>query len=549
MAKTIARMTDIHFMRLPSDGSTNVCRFLDSKPNGKQNLETISSMLNSGGWSHQHQAVVTPFNPWWFTPGSSRKPGYITAQDYLDHINVNRALHEITLRASGDIDKIEMFETLYCVKNADGSHTRYIVTLDDYSVHSGHQRAQYCVEQACLASIKARKAYESATMEARATMSVPVPFNPLIPCTVMEFESFAELQGDQMRANNNSGIHNDFTIIDVIMTCLGMLGNGVTKLIDESGFRKWFAIAGNVKEDGAAPGGTPRLAYLLAEICWYYGGRLKFFESITTSSKKEIAGQTVDNPDWIDVKLFTEQSKDPRFKPSVIARCMEPGLDKLRAYEYFYKEDGRKNAGKPTKLSAIEELILQRGFCWTEVEAQTFIDSLKPYGGKYTPPVGVVKVVDKTPQVIEAMKATAASTEVSITARKILAELTQSELVQVGAANLPAPVGFIDKISKTEFKGPIDGLTALNEGEESVKIFLSFVETVSVMWEGNHAAFERLVGSLGSLLADSLKPIIIVEPATAEGAAINGNGDVTTTTTPAEESVGETKSNKRKSAK
>jgi hypothetical protein len=157
--------------------------------------------------------------------------------------------------------------------------------------------------------------------------------------------------------------------------------------------------------------------------------------------------------------------------------------------------------------------------------------------------------VDKTPQVIEAMKATAASTEVSITARKILAELTQSELVQVGAANLPAPVGFIDKISKTEFKGPIDGLTALNEGEESVKIFLSFVETVSVMWEGNHAAFERLVGSLGSLLADSLKPIIIVEPATAEGAAINGNGDVTTTTTPAEESVGETKSNKRKSAK
>lgn len=497
---------------------TNPGRQHNSEETSLQNKKNITSFVQFGGWSDDFPSVVGDMSgTWYFTHDPDLRPEGCTAEEYVARANRQRENLEINIR--GDKTKngpllIEAFERMYC----DETGTRRVLTVENMVwVHSGHQRTQFTLFNAFVESLR-QQADSSVNPK-------PPEYSLLVPCNVKEFDSLDEILRDQMSMNMSAEIHNPLDVLDLTKAARQAIGRAEYPLLAEREFRKWCAEPGTTSEDGGNDGGYPRYAYLLALINYFYRGTLGFYNSIVAPEKvpHPTIKEGVANKEFIDYREVAVKSKDPMSDASVIARLMEPGLDKLTKYASRFGPDSKHVAkGGTSKLSAIEVEILRRGYCWTEEEASDWVNSKKKFAE-----TGYVKpdVPEKVePFKVDKLVAIVNSSEPSTLVRKLLAELV-NVVVPVAGPPGPVPTGVLAKTTK--LRNVLDVLDVLNVEDDEDATFLQLIEEIGQLRDASSVEYSKLLGQLLTATDEATKRVAsTLAKASVEGTTTSANGDV-----------------------
>lgn len=526
----LLRKENIRAWRLISTPLTNIGRLRDSKPESPDNKRNIASFIAYGGWSDDYPAVVGEYNNWFFT--ASAVQGGCTAEQYIKDENTKRTISDALIHAYEGKDasiKIRAFEDLYY----ENDKLAVLTEENGLWVHSGHQRIQMVI-------LPAYEGYLHTIGDLPAGMTKddvpPTPaFKLDVPCNVKQFESLEEILKDQMSMNMGADIHNALDVLDLTKSAKQMIGNKAVPKYGEREFRRFCAEPGTMTEKGGNDGGYPRLAYLLAIINYYYRGALGFYDSLVTQEiqKHPEITEGVKNPEWINFKLFSATGTDPRYNVSVIARLMEPGLGKLTDYANRFGPGSKFVAdGGASKLCEMENVVLKRGYCWTEEEAMAWVNSVKPHKLGYGKPVEKTK---PEPFTVEPFKNVINSANPSLYVRSLLGEMCKLSVPVPGPVQ-PVPVGILDRASEVD-RDALDTLFVLSTEDEHDKLFRGVIVELGHLRDGNRAAFNVLIESIGKQISSVPSAVKV------EGTIETANGDlaIDKATLPVEESKGKKK--------
>lgn len=524
--RVLFRMTSSH-------PATNIGRFRDSSLKSNDNLSLVEAFIVKGGWSSAFPAeLVAMSDRWCFDYDEVICLKGMDRQKYIDDENKRRvALFEATKADLTEDGKIayQAMRDIFC----DGGDE--LIPFDggdeDYWVNSGHQRSQFVFVPAYCEFLR-RKA--SGELPQDATFSLD------IPCVIKTFDNpqgsqaslLNDVLKDQMTANASAGSQNKLTILDLFVSAVLAIGRGASPALRETDFRSWSAEPGATSEKGGNKGAWPRIAYLLAYINYAYRQGLKFREALVAQEKVPLVGVEggADNPDWIDYTMFNATNEDPRYNVSVIARLMEPGLEKLTAYAEQYGENGSRNKGNPTKLSAMEEEVLARQYSWTEVEAKAWMESVKPFGKSYKAPKPK-EVVEKP--TFTAMETAVKSYESSTFVRMLFGEQAKMKVPVQGQPPVD-PTGTL--VKSIELRDVIDAITSLDPKDATDAMFIGIVIQFRHLKDGNPDAFRDAVGALHTAMQGNAAVIAIESAAKVlpeaeakvlpEGVTETDNGDI-----------------------
>lgn len=398
----------VAFAFLISHPVTNPGRQADSDPDSVENRTNIESFVTHGGWSDDYPAVVVDMaDRWPFTYDPNIRPDGMTDLEFIAKDMVRRRKLKDDIWAMDSDDKptwMQAFEDIYTeeyeiVETVDGvaksSLGRRLIELtveNSKWVHSGHQRTQFVFFPSYVQYLKRKRADIESNATPETARIKYDKYKLEVPCNVKTFIDMRDIIIDQVAMNQAQLGVNRLKILDLTKTVIELMGNGIAPALTESDFRNYCAEPGNTTQDGlpARGGAIYRLAYHLGECNFSHEFHGNLWKSLTASKKKkdEATGKEYDNPDYIPVGSFNDMSKDPAWNPSVIARLLEPGLGKLKKYAAEWGENGSRNKDKPSKLSAMEQVVLDRDYSWTKEEKSQWLAKRKPANTlMFAPPI------------------------------------------------------------------------------------------------------------------------------------------------------------------
>ena len=520
---------ELPFWVLISTPLTNLGRQNDSTESSTPNLELQEFMIGSRGWGIQFPCVAFSMKLWPFEKRGSVPHG-MEAQAYVDEEMKRRALlQDVYVKGAVNEEgrlRLEAFTELYCKKLPDGKHVLHELTVKNaFWVHSGHQRTEYVFLNA-YALFKTRMVAQAAPTAIVDELPELSGFKTTVPTIVGSYDPKEDVGDillailkDQVSANMSAGKQNKLQILDGFKAAVLAIGDKVAPCIKERPFRDLFASS---TEKGANTGALPRWAFLLGMINWFYGGKLEFAKKLFAPPKIDPNGEkNIDNPDYIDVREVALSHEDPMSDASVLARLMEPSLEKLKAYvpkfghrgydreEVMAKPVASLNAvekqirdGKPDPVSAIEYAVYDRSACYTLEESMAWIRSKCKGAGKGVYFAPKVTPVDKTTlpaAVVTAITQTVTSDRTPDAIRAFNAKFTNTQI------DAKTPVDPNADVKAQELKGPLDAIWSL-KGSTVEKLFLKSFETGAQLKDGNPPAFEPFVNEFAALVAKYTTP-------------------------------------------
>jgi hypothetical protein len=508
--------------------STNVGRQHDSKAQGTENRKIIDSFVASGGWSNDYPCVVGEMSgPWYFTFEKQMRPLGCTALEFIARENKRRADKYTELKESKSDDApllMKAFQDIYCENDV-----LVELTLNNaFWVHSGHQRSQFVMFEAYvsyLKSLQGIKEVDTKIPDDERLHSVK-EFSLLVPVNVKEFESFDEILTDQMQMNMAQLGVNKLDVLDLTKGGVQSIGTGAAPAIKERDFRNRCAEPGVMSKKGGNSGALPRLAYLLAIInyaCEFAGD---FYKCLVAPEKLYPEGGPEDgvpNPEWIDVKQFSATHTDPRYNPSVIARLLEPGLEKLSAYVKEYGENGsRLKENEESKVSAVEAGVYKRFYCWTPEEKLQWLDSIKPHKVGYIgPDEGAEKKPTNTIK-LEALKPAYQSDSLPTSLRLLVGELAEQKVPLPGAPPVETKgLGMLEKFQSR--KTHVNTVMSATDDDP----LLGIIETLGNLKDGDRAKYDQIIGQIKTIVDSAItKPGAENPNLPVEGTSTDAQGNV-----------------------
>lgn len=482
---------------------TNLCRKSDSDANSNANQTIIHSMYAGGGWSPQMPHAAVSMKTWPFEK-STEVPNGCTAQEQIDEEMAVRLDILNNLKKDEGTDEgrvvLQAFRDLYCDKKGN----LHKLTIENaYWTHSGHQRMEFCFTEA-YTQYKLVE-FKNSVTKVEADKEPLVPFVPEIPTLIGTYVDLRDILEDQLRVNANVGEQNKLTVFDYIKNAVIMIGTTGVLGITEKAFRKLCAAQGLEGKGKGSSGVVSRQAWLIAYLDWLYAGKLELVRRVNEPPKKTSGTETIDNPEYIDIRELHPDHTDPRCNIAVIVRICEKNLDRLRDY---VKENGQdndkvKDGSRADTVSKLEYEIFRRGKDgkgepWSFDEANAWVTSKRKGLGKaggYKAPVVTAK---PEPFKIEKITGPVQSAYTPACVREQMSELTGIPL----AINQGVAQGAIKKNS--QLRDQLDFVWELVATDPTDKMILDMLGELKSLKTGNTDAFQALVPQVHQLIKASI---------------------------------------------